>query len=348
MRFNQHLHTVTRALAAGVIASAVLGSGSSAHDRTTQVTWTADVAPILQTRCVGCHDTGGFAPIPLASYQDARAAARQIKQEVLEGRMPPWPAARGFGDFSNDRSLTPLEAELLTAWAEGNTPIGPPVDAKYAATAPAAARAADLELMVPAPHDVTALSAHFDLPAVSGGDRWIGGWEFRPGNRSIITQAIVSIDGTRLGAWTPPDGAVTFPNGVARRLPAGARIGLEVRYRKSASPQTDRSGVAFYFADRPSRELQHRSLPCGRTVLDRDIDALAIAPRVASGGEWIEVVAERPDRSLKALSVVRRYEPAYPITYRFAHATPLARGTSIAVTSSSADCDADLEYSVRR
>jgi hypothetical protein len=346
MRFNRHLRTVTRALSAGIVASGVLVPGSSAHDRTTQVTWTADVAPILRARCVGCHDTGGFAPIPLVSYQDARQAAQTIKQEVLERRMPPWPAARGFGDFSNDRSLTPLEAELLTAWADGGTPIGPPVDARSGGGA--AARAADLVLTVPSPHDVTALSAHFDLPAASVGERWIGGWEFRPGNRSIITQAIVSIDGMRLGAWTPPDGAVMFPEGVARRLPAGARIGLDVQYRKSASPQTDRSGVAFLFTSRPSRELEHRSLLCGRTVLDRDVEALAIAPRVASAGEWIEVVAERPDRSLTPLSVVRRYEPAYPVTYRFAHALPLARGTSIAVTSSAAACGADLELSVRR
>jgi hypothetical protein len=262
--------------------------------------------------------------------------------------MPPWPAARGYGEFSNDRSLTPLEAELLTAWADGGTPVGQPVDARLGARAAPAAREADLELTVAAPHDVTALSAHFDLPYTSGGDRWIGGWDFRPGNRSIITQAIVSIDGTRLGAWTPPDGAIMFPDGVAQPLPAGARIGLDLRYRKSASPQTDRSGVALYFASRPARELQHRSLTCGATILDRDIEALAITPQVASAGEWIEVVAERQDRSLNPLCVVRRYEPAYPVTYRLAHTIPLARGTSIMVTSSSAACGADLEFSVRR
>ena len=53
----------------------------------------------------------------LETYQEARTWAKAIRDEVLERRMPPWPAAPGFGDFSNDRSLTPIEVELLTAWA---------------------------------------------------------------------------------------------------------------------------------------------------------------------------------------------------------------------------------------
>src|SRR4051812_2045277 len=110
------------ALTACAIASNVLGSGPAAHDRTTQVTWTTDVQPILQSRCVGCHAEGGFAPMRLDTYESARAAARSIREQVLERRMPPWPAARGFGDFANDRTLTPIEIELLTAWVDGATP----------------------------------------------------------------------------------------------------------------------------------------------------------------------------------------------------------------------------------
>ena len=85
-----------------------------AHIRISQVTWTVDIAPIIQTRCARCHTAEGFGPMPLTSYQDARTWAKAIREEVLAGRMPPWQAARGFGDFSNDASLTPLEIELLT------------------------------------------------------------------------------------------------------------------------------------------------------------------------------------------------------------------------------------------
>jgi hypothetical protein len=328
-------------------AIAVLGSGSAAHDRTTPVTWTADVAPIVAARCAGCHAAGGFAPMPLATYQDARNAARDIRQEVLARRMPPWPAARGIGAFANDRSLTPLEIDLLTAWADGATPIGSAAVAASAPAAHAAERAADLVLMSEA-RDVTALSARIELPTDGARDRWITGWTFLPGSRATIVQATVSIGGTPLGSWTPPEPAVMFPAGVAQRLPAGSPVRLEVRYRKSASPQRDRSGVALFFGGAPPRELRHRTLACGSTALDRDVDALAVTPRVPAAGEWIEITARRPDGSVAPLSAVRRYEPAYPITYRFAKAVPLARGTTIDVTSSSRECAADLDVAMRR
>lgn len=347
MQSQRRARTIIGALTASVLAIGVLGSGSSAHDRSTQVTWTTDVAPILRSRCVGCHDAGGFAPIPLASYHDAREAAKAIREEVLARRMPPWPAARGFGDFSNDRSLTLLETELLSAWAEGGTPIGPPVDEAAGPKAVASNRAADLVLRVASPADVTAPTAQFELPTGLVEDRWLTGWEFRPGNRSIIAQAVVWIArGAPLGAWTPPEGAVMYPPGVTERLPAGSRVRLELHYRKSASAEIDRSAVALYFGKRSARTLQHRSLSCGSTTVDRDIDALAVTPRVPAAGEWIEVVARRPDRSVEALSVVRRYEPAYPITYRFRNAIRIPRGTTLIVTSSSAECGADLDFSV--
>src|SRR6185295_8619133 len=115
---------------AALVAVAIGGPGSrpAAHNRESQVTWTTDVEPILRRRCIGCHAANGFAPMSLATYQDARSWSKSIRREVLERRMPPWPVAKGFGDYVNDRSLTPIEVELLTSWADGATPLGPPVD----------------------------------------------------------------------------------------------------------------------------------------------------------------------------------------------------------------------------
>ena len=278
-----------------VICGGAQMSRTSAHDRVTQVTWTTDVEPILSTRCTGCHSTGGFGPMSLATYQDARSWAKAIREQVLERRMPPWPAAKGFGAFVNDRSLTPIEIELLTAWADGATPIGPPVAPRRGHDADLH-HAPDLVVSVPEPREVRALSERIELPTDLSADRWVAGWEFRPGNRSIVEQAVISIaPATPIGTWTPPENGVMYPSGVAQRLPAGSRLVLELHYRKSATPQTDQSGVAFYFAERPRRELQHRVLSCGASAIDRDIDALAIAPRAAEAGASIEVRSSAPD-----------------------------------------------------
>ena len=108
------------------MTAAVTSSHSvpSAHTRISQVTWAVDVAPIMRTRCAGCHRDGGFGPMPLTTYEEARTSAKAIREEVLARRMPPWQAAPGYGDFANNASLSPLEIELLTSWADGNTPLG--------------------------------------------------------------------------------------------------------------------------------------------------------------------------------------------------------------------------------
>ena len=102
-----------------------------AHDPiTTRVTWNADVSRILSARCVKCHSPEGPGPMSLVTYEDARPWAKAIREEVMTRRMPKWHAVRGYGDFSNDPSLSPFEISLLVAWAEGGAPKGTDEEAK--------------------------------------------------------------------------------------------------------------------------------------------------------------------------------------------------------------------------
>ena len=109
---------------AGIVAAALVASiDVAAHDRvTTKVTWNREISPIIQARCAGCHARGGSSTIPLTTYEEARPWAASIKEEVLTRRMPVWKAARGYGDFANDPSLSPFEIALIAAWADGGAP----------------------------------------------------------------------------------------------------------------------------------------------------------------------------------------------------------------------------------
>jgi hypothetical protein len=94
-----------------------------AHERiTTKITWDVEISRIFQARCVSCHTEGGAAPMPLETYAQARPWARAIRDEVLARRMPKWHAARGYGDFANDPSLSPFEVGLIASWAGGGAP----------------------------------------------------------------------------------------------------------------------------------------------------------------------------------------------------------------------------------
>ena len=49
----------------------------------------------------------------LATYEEARPWAKAIKEEILEKRMPPWRAMKGYGEFRNEPSLTQREIDLI-------------------------------------------------------------------------------------------------------------------------------------------------------------------------------------------------------------------------------------------
>lgn len=110
-----------------VAAKAVL----AAHDPIkTRVTWTGEISRIMEARCASCHSADARGTMSLATYEEARPWARAIKEEVMTRRMPKWHAARGYGDFSNDPSLSPFEIALIAAWADGGAPRGSEADAR--------------------------------------------------------------------------------------------------------------------------------------------------------------------------------------------------------------------------
>ena len=111
-----------RRIAAGTL---ILAVAISAHDViTTPITYSREISRLLFSRCASCHRPGGMA-FSLVTYEAARPWAKAIKEEVLERRMPPWGAVKGFGDFRDDRGLTQEQIELISDWVEGGAPEGP-------------------------------------------------------------------------------------------------------------------------------------------------------------------------------------------------------------------------------
>ena len=99
-----------------------------------EVTFTKDVAPILQRSCENCHRADGVAPMSLSTYEDARPWARAIKQRTgigpKAGVMPPWYVEKNIGiqQFHNDPSLSDDEIATIAKWADSGAPRGNPAD----------------------------------------------------------------------------------------------------------------------------------------------------------------------------------------------------------------------------
>jgi hypothetical protein len=98
----------------------------SAHDVfSTKITWSREISRLVYKRCASCHREGGSS-FALTTFEQARPWAKAIKEEVLERRMPPFAAVKGFGDIRDDQALTQDEIHLISDWVEGGSPEGDP------------------------------------------------------------------------------------------------------------------------------------------------------------------------------------------------------------------------------
>src|SRR5215467_8982985 len=113
-----------------VVITLVAALSSNAQSVQKQVTFTKDVAPILQERCQACHHPGTFAPMSLMTYEDARPWAKSIKEKVLMREMPPWHIDKNVGvqRFSNDISLSDEQIAVIVKWVDSGALKGNPAD----------------------------------------------------------------------------------------------------------------------------------------------------------------------------------------------------------------------------
>ena len=119
--------------ALGFIAIATLSAsrdGAAPPDQGGGVTFTRNVAPILQSKCQVCHQPNSIAPMSLISFADAKKFASAIKTKVAERTMPPWHIDPNIGirDFKNDRSLSDEQIQTIVKWVDSGAPEGDPKD----------------------------------------------------------------------------------------------------------------------------------------------------------------------------------------------------------------------------
>lgn len=137
----------------------LLGASSLAYGHdiiTTKVTFDREIIRLLNTHCISCHREGGTA-FSLETYKAARPWAKAIGEEVLQRRMPPWGAVKGFGEFRNDQGLTEEQLELIVDWEEGGAPEGEEKDV------PGPPKFAPAEAITHSPREI-AMSGDLKLP----------------------------------------------------------------------------------------------------------------------------------------------------------------------------------------
>jgi hypothetical protein len=121
-------------MAGGLAGLPGVSAQSSSAAAAGEVTFTRDIAPILQRSCQNCHNPVGVAPMSLVTYEEVRPWARSIKTRTglgpKAGVMPPWYVEKNIGiqHYKNDPSLSDAEVAKIAKWADSGAPRGNPAD----------------------------------------------------------------------------------------------------------------------------------------------------------------------------------------------------------------------------
>ncbi|MBT7719795.1 MAG: hypothetical protein HN744_10395, partial [Halieaceae bacterium] len=111
----------TACILAAVFVASLIGN-AQAQD----ITYSRDIAPILQEKCVTCHNPEGIGPMPLQSYQQVNPFAALIKDRTSKRIMPPWhiDTTTGIQEFKNDASLSDEQIATISSWVDSGAPEG--------------------------------------------------------------------------------------------------------------------------------------------------------------------------------------------------------------------------------
>ncbi len=118
------IFSAASAISAFILVSGGWGAGAvanvSGRARTSETTYSKDIAPLLVERCAMCHHAGGSAPFSLLTFADAKRRATQIADVTRKRFMPPWKADPHDGPFIGQQPLDEAEIALIARWvAEG-------------------------------------------------------------------------------------------------------------------------------------------------------------------------------------------------------------------------------------
>jgi hypothetical protein len=277
------------------------------------VTYSKDVASILNKNCVACHRPGEVAPMSLMSYKEVRPWAKAIREQVVKRVMPPWFADPKYGEFSNDCRLSDNDIATIQTWVEAGAVEG---DRKDLPPAPTFAEG----WTIGKPDVVLAMTKAFDIPAEGSipyqnfvvptnftEDRYVQFAEIRQGDRNHVHHIIINVrypesrqsrgprpssqderpdrrddsDG-RLVGWAPGEAPLILRPGHAKLIKKGSDLIFQVHYTTNGERGRDISNVGLIFSKVP---VEKRVVTAGASA--RDLNIPPGDPNYESSGSFV-------------------------------------------------------------
>ncbi|MGH8476771.1 MAG: redoxin domain-containing protein [Methylococcales bacterium] len=343
------------------------------------ISYADSIAPILQKRCVICHQAGGIGPWSMDRFETVKAWTPKIREVILTKKMPPWHADPAVGKFSHSLALDPGEKKALISWIDAGAPRGTAAD-------PLAGQA-----LVSPPHwplgepDIVLKVPTFQIPAQGilawqyiklevpiDQDTWVRAVHMKPGNREATHHIFGFVEYPKerkheepvwaegangfFAAYVPGFPVVPFPENSGRLLPKGAKIIFQRHYLTIGHPTEDNLELGLYLHKNPP-DLEYKMAtavnmgiripPRARAHLEtasvefpEDGTLHAIYPHMHYRGHSIRVKAVYADAREEALLAVPDYHFHWQMAYQLQEPKSMPAGTKIVV-------DAEFDNSSR-
>lgn len=326
-----------QAMMAGEEVTAQFASNGDAIDFASgelmSVSYANDVAPILEQRCVTCHQEGGIAPFAMSSHQMVQGWSPMIRETLITKRMPPGQIdAEYTNDFHGVNHITVEETQKLVHWIDsgakndGNTD---PLAELQTEVVKWGHGEPDMIVDIPPqtiPASGTVEYRNLVLPLDLSEDKWVKAVEFVAGDTTVLHHIIawaqapdngsgrggafgILNQGIGLGAYAPGNAINTYPEGAGFPLEQGSGLILQMHYTTSGKEAVDASQIGIHFWDEePERPI------LGGSAADLEID---IAPFEANH----EMVATKKFRKDSYLTMVgphmhyRGYDANFKLVY---------------------------------
>ena len=378
------MRAALRSLNLPVVAVAALAwlnlapSTSSVNAAAAAPTFSKAVAPIQFTSCVECHRQSGMAPMSLMTYQDVRPWARAVRNKVVSKEMPPWGADPTIGKFANDISLTEEQIQTISAWVEAGAPEGNKAELPKAplfAEGWSIGQPDMIFTMVKpftVPADGTVPYMYVTIPMNLKEDIWIRGVELKPSDRRVVHHIISDLvegDGKPVdptpklrkdpglkeiggvGGLVPGRLYEPFEEGVARKIPAGTNIVLQMHYTTIGQPIVDQTQVGVILAKEPPSKLRASAggqmpntsfaIPPGhpnyevtaKKVFDKDTYLSTLYPHMHVRGKDVSYKIIYPDGREEVVLRVPKYDFNWQTSYKLAEPKFMPKGSTLMVVA---------------
>jgi len=260
-----------------------------------KISYVKDVAPILEAKCVGCHQEGGIGPFAMSSYAMVKGFSPMIREVLRTDRMPPYNADPHVGKFSDSKNMTAAEIKTLVGWIEAGAERGGGVDPLGAVKRVAAEwplGKPDMVLSIPSykvpATGVVDYQRPFTVNPLTEG-RWIRASTVKPGDRQAVHHVLTgwmkdvpaagqtssetrwrgSVGGYAVGAESN-----IYAGDVGTFLPAGGAVGYQMHYTPYGKEAVDNSQIGVYFRDDMPKYIMR-----GVVVIDTSIEIPANTAR---------------------------------------------------------------------